>query len=357
MDEIRFSLTEFLSLIGVVQCVFILVFIAFRSRSLRNTVVPAVFFLCLGFLFLSDFSSAYIGVFFPPYRAMVLWLWFTTLSLSILVIMQISADRQVVDNLWRYILPILPLCALFFAITLSRMIESCNTGIWLCDGFYNWFILGGILSGSIALLSLWLDKDMFTDIRKQKFGQEKYWLILTIIISNIASIFLMFLSLQTDRPDSDIVHIRIFLGLAFVYLVTTSLFRLYPYLSEMPDNDNADTVLNHEDTKLAEKIDSLFKLDKVYQEAGFNRATLARELGVAEVVVSRVINVHFGKSLPQLLNEYRIEDAKALLVQTDMQIAAIAQEAGFNSLATFNRAFRDYTGRSPRAYRQDICKD
>lgn len=356
MDDIRFTLTEFLSLIGVVQCVFILVFMAFRAQSLRNTLVPFIYFLCLGLVFLADFGRAYIGVFIPVYEAVILWLWFTSLCLSVLVIMQIAYNGQKPLGLLPYILPSLPFCALFFSAALARYVEGCGEKSWICEGLYNWYALGGIFSGSIALLSLWLDKDMFTGIRKQKLGQEKYWLSLTVIISNIASVFLMFLMLQTERPDSDIVHIRTFLGLAFVYLVTTSLFRLYPYLSEVPESRDRGA-LNSVESGLAEKIEDLFKLDKVYQEAGFSRAMLAKELGVSEVAISRVINFHFGKSLPQLLNEYRIEDAKILLEQTDIPIAAIADEAGFSSLATFNRAFRDYTGRSPSAYRQGVAKN
>ena len=92
-------------------------------------------------------------------------------------------------------------------------------------------------------------------------------------------------------------------------------------------------------------------LDKVYQAASYNRADLARELAVPEAVVSRVINAHFGKSLPTLLNEYRIADARYLLTSTDLPVKDIADQVGFNSMPSFNRVFREITGTTPSLLR------
>jgi AraC-like DNA-binding protein len=93
-------------------------------------------------------------------------------------------------------------------------------------------------------------------------------------------------------------------------------------------------------------------MEKVYQEPTYSRADLARECSAPESTVSRVINVHFGKSFPQLMNERRIADAKRLLQQTDAPVAKIASEVGFNSLPSFNRVFKDMTGDSPSSFRK-----
>jgi AraC-like DNA-binding protein len=352
MNDINFTLTEFLALIGVVQCVFILVFISFRARSMHKTVAPFAYFLLLGGVFLGDFGRKFLGADLEFYDLVILWLWFTSIAMSVIVVMQIAYERQAL-GIWPYTLLCIPALVLFLAYGFSNAFEECAPPYKVCPAFYNWFIVGGILSSSIALLSLWADKDIFSDLRKQKFGQEKYWLVLTIIISNSIAIAVMFSSLQSPSPVDQIVNIRILLGLAFVYLVTTSLFRLYPYLSVKPEVRLSQT-LNADDKRLVERIQRLLEFEKVYQEPGYNRASLAQELGVPEVSISRVINSHFGQSLPQILNRYRVEDAKQLLGQTDMPIADIAREAGFSSLATFNRVFREITGDTPSAFRQGL---
>ena len=37
-----------------------------------------------------------------------------------------------------------------------------------------------------------------------------------------------------------------------------------------------------------------------------------------------------------------------------LKIATVAFDCGFNSLGLFNRAFKQYTGKTPRTYRQEL---
>jgi AraC-like DNA-binding protein len=99
----------------------------------------------------------------------------------------------------------------------------------------------------------------------------------------------------------------------------------------------------------------LLNVDKVYQEQEYSRASFAAELGVSEATVSRLANDYLRKTIPQLLNEYRVEDAKVLLKETDAPIQIVAKEAGFPSLATFNRVFRDLSGKTPSEYRKETA--
>ena len=115
-------------------------------------------------------------------------------------------------------------------------------------------------------------------------------------------------------------------------------------------------VLNEAERELAQKIESLLKFEKIYHEATYSRSDLAQELCVPESVVSRVVNLHFKKSFPQILNERRVEDAKILLLDTNASIKTVADEVGFNSLPSFNRVFKDIVGQSPSDYRKNTIK-
>ncbi|WP_374957772.1 helix-turn-helix domain-containing protein [Gilvibacter sp.] len=60
-----------------------------------------------------------------------------------------------------------------------------------------------------------------------------------------------------------------------------------------------------------------------------------------------------GKSYVQFLNEIRCEAASNLLIQDlEMEMPAIAERCGYNSIANFNRQFKKYQGSSPSAYRK-----
>jgi len=130
------------------------------------------------------------------------------------------------------------------------------------------------------------------------------------------------------------------------------LFRVYPLPVPLNAASRVRTMLfSDEERKIAEKVQKLMELDKVYHEPEFSRADLAREVGTSENTLSRVINRAFGKSFPKLLNEFRVEDAKRMLHDPAIPIQVLAFEVGFNSLASFNRVFRDVTGETPSEYR------
>ncbi len=93
-------------------------------------------------------------------------------------------------------------------------------------------------------------------------------------------------------------------------------------------------------------------LEKRFQEPTLSRADLAREVGASQLLVARVINGACGKSFHRFVNEYRVQEARRLLRESDLTLAEIAFDAGYDGVDTFNRAFEQITGISPAEYRQ-----
>jgi AraC-like DNA-binding protein len=80
-------------------------------------------------------------------------------------------------------------------------------------------------------------------------------------------------------------------------------------------------------------------------------ARLARVSGVSEAHFARAFRDAFGLPPHRYLLTRRIERATALLRGTDSPILDIALDAGWKSLGTFGRTFRDVTGESPTDFR------
>ena len=78
---------------------------------------------------------------------------------------------------------------------------------------------------------------------------------------------------------------------------------------------------------------------------------LARVSGVSEAHFARSFKDAFGAPPHRYLLTRRIEQATALLRDTDLPITEIALIAGWSSLGTFGRTFRDVTGESPSELR------
>jgi AraC-like DNA-binding protein len=81
---------------------------------------------------------------------------------------------------------------------------------------------------------------------------------------------------------------------------------------------------------------------------------LSSQLKVSDRKLSILINAELGKSFFDLINSYRIEEAKKILRTSKdpkLTVLEIMYEVGFNSKSSFNTAFKKYTGSTPTAYR------
>ena len=102
------------------------------------------------------------------------------------------------------------------------------------------------------------------------------------------------------------------------------------------------------------KITSLMEQDKLYQETDLTLQTLADKLKIPSYQVSQAINDGMNKNFYDLINSYRVEEAKRLLLNPrnrNYTILSVGFEAGFNSKTTFNTVFKKFTGLTPTDFR------
>ena len=81
---------------------------------------------------------------------------------------------------------------------------------------------------------------------------------------------------------------------------------------------------------------------------------LAKQLELSPRTLSNVINRHFELNFFEFINRYRVEEAKHLLQNPELNnktMIEIMAESGFNSKATFNTFFKKLVGSTPSQYR------
>ena len=337
VTALSFSLAEVAALLGLAQCVYILVHIARRAGAGSHALLPLTYFAVLGAAFFGDLAASLLDADWPALRDGVLTAWCALPALGAVLVVQLATipDGPRARDFWPLALAALALGAAWV------LAPASDRGPWLA--------LGGCIAGALALAALWARPRLFGALRAGHEGANRYWLALALIAASAAFVAasLAWLAGALDAPD--FAATRTILGLALVYLAMTSVLRIYPQAVQLAPRPPAPP--SDDDRALAARIEALLDLDKVYQEPTYGRADMARELGVPEAAVSRVVTAHFGQSLPRLLNARRVADAQRLLTETDAPIGTIAGEVGFNSLASFNRVFRDIAGTTPSAYR------
>lgn len=111
--------------------------------------------------------------------------------------------------------------------------------------------------------------------------------------------------------------------------------------------------------ELRDKLLELFDREKVFMENDLNLEGLAERMGTTRHNASQVINEHFHLSFHELLNKYRIDEAKDILrsdYQRNLNIIDIAYEVGYNNKVTFNKAFKKDTSLTPSQFQSQALQ-
>jgi AraC-like DNA-binding protein len=101
------------------------------------------------------------------------------------------------------------------------------------------------------------------------------------------------------------------------------------------------------------KILQLVQVQKLYEDPELSLTQIAKLLNSNPSIISKAINQGFGLNFNDFINHYRIEAVKEKLQageQKTQTLLGIAYDCGFNSKATFNRAFKKATGQSPKEW-------
>ncbi|SHG97956.1 helix-turn-helix domain-containing protein [Flagellimonas flava] len=93
--------------------------------------------------------------------------------------------------------------------------------------------------------------------------------------------------------------------------------------------------------------------NKYYLDPKLTLKKLANQMELNINDLSQTINIGLGKTFSDFINELRVDEVKQKIHDpkyAHLNYLGIAMESGFNSKATFNRAFKKFTGENPTTY-------
>lgn len=111
------------------------------------------------------------------------------------------------------------------------------------------------------------------------------------------------------------------------------------------------------DTKIenyASRVARYFMEEKPYKKYDFSIIDLEQATEISRHHLSQIFSREIGHNFYNYVNKMRVEEVIFLMKQDsfkDYSLLRLAHEAGFNSKATFNRAFKQFTGETPSTYR------
>ena len=114
-------------------------------------------------------------------------------------------------------------------------------------------------------------------------------------------------------------------------------------------------ISNERLAELTSRIIAFMEKEKLYQETELTLQQLAAKLGVPSYQVSVALNEGLKKTFYDVVNGYRVEEAKRLLLDANNRnhtILSVGFDAGFNSKTSFNTVFKKFTGLTPTEFRE-----
>lgn len=110
-----------------------------------------------------------------------------------------------------------------------------------------------------------------------------------------------------------------------------------------------------ESARLVDGLSRLLDVDRVYRRPRLSIRSLADELGLPEYRLRKLIHEELGfRNFNAFLHHYRLREAREMLSDPDQvrtPILTIALTVGYQSINTFNRAFRENFGETPSTFR------
>ncbi len=117
---------------------------------------------------------------------------------------------------------------------------------------------------------------------------------------------------------------------------------------------NGTVFKKNENTELFDILKNRILNDQLYLDSNISLAILSKQIHKSSQKTSEIINQNAKQNFNDFINHFRIEEAKKMLLSNKKHtISTIAFDAGFNSLSSFNTAFKKFVGTTPSLYRKN----
>jgi AraC-like DNA-binding protein len=122
-------------------------------------------------------------------------------------------------------------------------------------------------------------------------------------------------------------------------------------------NKALETKVNGYDNLFLQNLIDYMERQRPYLDPGINLANLSNHVKVRPEYLSEVINSSLNQNFFDFINRYRVEEFKRRAInlqKTNYSILGIAYECGFNSKASFYRAFKKFEKQSPSVFIKEV---
>lgn len=350
MHDLVFTASQTFQVVALVPCLFVVLYLTVIARQPKLIALPVLYFLAMGCGFILPLLdlSATLRALPKLHGALLLGESFGP-ALSFLLILQFLFGTPPAPLYWTILaLPALGGSSFIYMETLheSACIGDTCVPAHALNALYH--IFAALLIFLLLIILYIRLAPTISDTASLR--RSKYLLVMALVSLNLAVLGIDLWQIAGGIAPDRAMFVATVIRAGFIYLVLSSIFRVFTAAFHIAAP--FEYLPTDEDRALAKKITALMEAEHIYRDAKLSRATLAKRLGINESRLSRIVNHILGKSVSALVSHYRIAEAKARLKSESVAITVIAFEAGFSSVAAFNRVFREQVRMTPTEFRE-----
>ena len=179
-----------------------------------------------------------------------------------------------------------------------------------------------------------------------------------LLLSLLFSIIFIILYIQKRKTYLSLVEQNV--QLAKSDIEKEKQFNYQDDITDVDTNEKLNSNLSDDQKQvILNKLLVLMEKEKYFMQTQITINDIAKKLNTNRNYLSQFINDHFNTNFNSFLNEYRVKEARKLLLisqYNNYTIEGIAETVGFHSKATFNTYFKKITGVTPSFFRNNTNK-
>lgn len=364
MDNINYTITNLVDFLGLVQGVFLGIYLMVENKKNRPTLLLGAFLIAFSFELLDAIlDDSNIIEHYPSLLYLPINFYYLTMPLFYLYVKHITDTKLSNRTIFIVLLP----GSIEFLFTLIFCLLPATTKVGLDESllFAIPFII--LIVFSFPYSVYYVIKTIRHINRHNKKVNAYYSNTAGKLLSwaKKAAYFMLVFSFlwiieifQEDKFFEDYTYpILSSINVIFIFWIGISGLRqskisLLESGIELPIDDTNDSIA--EFSSETKQLIALMEEEQLYKESDLSLADVAKAAQIPQRSLSQLIKQHTNKNFNQFVNYYRVEEAKRLLKDStydNLNMLGIAFEAGFSSKATFYAVFKQSTGMTPNAYK------
>ncbi|WP_028979002.1 helix-turn-helix domain-containing protein [Sporocytophaga myxococcoides] len=163
------------------------------------------------------------------------------------------------------------------------------------------------------------------------------------------------IELYKVRFYRDNTEVLVAMAIGEFFVVLSLLLRFY--LKGLKSGENSNSVnIRYRPVTIDEKPETGFSfldyINENFNNSELDLSQISKATGVNQRYISDTISDKFQVNFKTYVNQIRINEAKRLLKESDLNISEIAYSVGFSSPGSFNRVFKSMTGKTPSEFQE-----